>query len=402
MSRVVIVGAGHAGGSAAAFLRQFGFDGEIVLIGEEPLAPYQRPPLSKAWLKGEADGDSLLLKAPAFYPEANIDLRLNTTATAIDRDDRFVTLGDAATVAYDWLILATGSLTRKLPVPGADHPAMLELRTAADADRIKAALTPGKRLIVVGAGYIGLEVAASARALGCEAVVIERESRVLARVASPPLSAFFERLHREHGVDIRLNARVDRFEDGRRVVLADDETLEGDAILLGVGAMANDALAAASGLGCSNGVIVDADARTSDRNVFAIGDCSFRPLPLYDAEARLESVPNALEQAKQAAAAIVQRAAPPAEVPWFWSDQYDIKLQIAGMPYAVDQLVMRGNPEENHFAVFHLSGGLIQAVEAVNAPQEFMGGKLLIGRRAPVDVGRLGDTRVSMKEVMAG
>ena len=402
MSKVVIVGAGHAGGSAAAFLRQFGFEGEIVLIGEEPLAPYQRPPLSKAWLKGEADGESLLLKSPAFYPEAHIDLRLNTTATAIDRDDRFVTLSDGATVAYNWLILATGSVTRKLPIPGADHPAMLELRTAADADRIKAQLTPGKKLIVVGAGYIGLEVAASARALGCEAVVIERESRVLARVASPPLSAFFQRLHGEHGVDIRLNAQVDHFEDGRRVVLADGAVLEGDAILLGVGAMANDALAAASGLGCSNGVIVDGDARTSDRNVFAIGDCSFRPLPLYDAEARLESVPNALEQAKQAASAIVQRAAPAAEVPWFWSDQYDIKLQIAGLPYAVDQLVVRGSPEENHFAVFHLSGGLIQAVEAVNAPQEFMGGKLMIGRRAPVDVGKLGDTSVSMKEVMAG
>ena len=296
MSRVVIVGAGHAGGSAAAFLRQFGFEGEIVLIGDEPLAPYQRPPLSKAWLKGEADGDSLLLKAPEFYPEAQIDLRLDTTVAAIDRDDRFVTLGDGSTVAYDWLILATGSVTRKLPIPGADHPALLELRTAADADRIKAALTPGKRLIVVGAGYIGLEVAASARALGCEAVVIERESRVLARVASPPLSAFFERLHREHGVDIRLNAGVEGFEDGKRVRLTGSEVLEGDAILLGVGAMANDAIAAASGLGCSNGIIVDGDARTSDRNVFAIGDCSFRPLPLYDAEARLESVPNALEQ----------------------------------------------------------------------------------------------------------
>lgn len=402
MSKVVIVGAGHAGGSAAAFLRQFGFAGEIVLIGEEPLAPYQRPPLSKAWLKGETDGDSLLLKAPEFYPEAHIDLRLTTTVTAIDRDDQFVTLGDGSTLAYDWLILATGSVTRKLPIPGANHPVMLELRTAADADRIKATLTPGKRLIVVGAGYIGLEVAASARALGCEAVVIERESRVLARVASPPLSAFFERLHREHGVDIRLNVGVESFEDGKRVRLAGGEVLEGDAILLGVGAMANDALASASGLGCSNGIIVDEHARTSDRKVFAIGDCSFRPLPLYRAEARLESVPNALEQAKQAASAIVQRAAPPVEAPWFWSDQYDIKLQIAGMPYAVDRLVVRGNPDESRFAVFHLSGDLVQAVEAVNAPQEFMGGKLLIGRRAPVDVGKLGDTSVSMKEVMAG
>ncbi|MBX7248167.1 MAG: FAD-dependent oxidoreductase [Caulobacteraceae bacterium] len=401
MARVVIIGAGHAGGTAAALLRQYGFEGEIVLIGEEPLAPYQRPPLSKAWLKGEADGEALILKEPTFYPDHSIDLRLNTTATAVDRDDRFVTLSDGSRIDYDWLILATGSETRKLPIPGADHPAMLELRTAADADRIKAALTPGKRLIVVGAGYIGLEVAASARALGCEATVLERESRVLARVASPPLSAFFERLHRERGVEIRLNVNVERFEDGTRVVLAGGETLEGDAILIGVGAKARDELAAASGLGCSNGVIVDGQARTSDRNVFAIGDCSFRPLPLYDAETRLESVPNALEQAKQAASAITQRTPPPAEVPWFWSDQYEIKLQIAGLPYAVDRLVVRGRPEENRFAVFHMSDDLIQAVEAVNAPQEFMGGRLLIGRRAPVDPGKLADAGVSMKDVTA-
>lgn len=401
MARVVIIGAGHAGGSAAAFLRQYGFEGEIVMVGSEPLAPYQRPPLSKAWLKGEADGDSLLLKAPAFYPEHHIDLRLATVAKAIDRDARTVALAGGESVSYDYLILATGSVTRKLPIPGADHPANLELRTAADADRVKAALTPGRKLIVVGGGYIGLEVAASARALGCEATIIERESRVLARVASEPLSAFFERLHRERGVEIRNNIRVDRFEDGKRVVLADGEVLEGDALLFGVGALANDALAAASGLGCSNGIIVDAEARTSDRHVFAIGDCSFRPLALYQAEARLESVPNALEQAKQAAAAIAERPAPAPEVPWFWSDQYEIKLQIAGLPYGVDQLVLRGDPDQNRFGVFHMAGHVIQAVEAVNAPQEFMGGKLLIGRRAPVDLGKLADPAVSMKEVAA-
>ena len=401
MSRVVIIGAGHAGGSAAAFLRQYGFEGEIVMIGEEPLAPYQRPPLSKAWLKGEADGDSLLLKGPDFYPEHAIDLRLTIRATAIDRASKTVSLSDGSSLTYDWLILATGSVTRKLPIPGADHPANLELRTAADADRLKATLTPGKRLIVVGAGYIGLEVAASARALGCEVTVIEREPRVLARVASEPLSAFFDRLHRERGVDIRLGIRVDAFEDGRCVRLSDGEVLEGDALLFGVGAMACEALGLAAGLGCSNGIIVDEHARTSDRAVFAIGDCSFRPLPLYQAEARLESVPNALEQAKQAAAAIAERPAPPPETPWFWSDQYEIKLQIAGLPYGVEQLIVRGDPDQNRFAVFHMAGHVIQAVEAVNAPQEFMGGKLLIGRRAPVDLGKLADPGVSMKEVAA-
>ena len=401
MPRVVIIGAGHAGGSAAAYLRQFGFEGEIVLVGAEPLPPYQRPPLSKAWLKGEADGDSLQLKSPEFWADQKVDLRLSTEATSIDREARTVGLADGSAVSYDWLVLATGSVTRKLPLPGADHAANLELRTAADADRLKATLSPGKRLIVVGGGYIGLEVAASARALGCEATVIERESRVLARVASEPLSTFFERLHRERGVEIRNNIRVERFEDGKRVVLQGGEVLEGDALLFGVGAMANDALAQAAGLGCANGIIVDDHARTSDRCIFAIGDCAFRPLPLYHAEARLESVPNALEQAKQVAAAIVERPAPPAEVPWFWSDQYEIKLQIAGLPYGVEQLVLRGDPDRNQFAVFHMAGHVIQAVEAVNAPQEFMGGKLLIGRRAPVDLGKLADPGVSMKEVAA-
>lgn len=402
MSRVVIIGAGHAGGSAAALLRQYGFEGEIVLVGEEPLPPYQRPPLSKAWLKGDADGDSLALKAPEFYAEHNIDLRLGAEAISLNRAKKLVRLKCGEDIAYDTLIMATGSLARKLPIPGADHPGVLELRTAADADRVQSALTPGKRIIVVGGGYIGLEVAASARALGCEVVLVEREARVLARVASPPLSSFFERLHRERGVDIRTGVEVSGIEDGRSVRLGDGSLVEGDAVLIGVGAHACEALAVAARLKCNNGILVDGDARTvTDPNVFAIGDCAHRPLPLYGHSGRMESVPNALEQAKQAASAIAGRPAPAGEVPWFWSDQYEIKLQIAGLPYAVDRLIVRGDPAENHFAVFHMSGDLIQAVEAVNAPQEFMGGKLLIGRRAPVDPGKLADPAVSMKEVAA-
>lgn len=402
MSRVVIIGAGHAGGSAASLLRQYGFEGEVVLIGEEPLPPYQRPPLSKAWLKGEADGDSLALKAPEFYVEHGIDLRLNAEVIGLNRAKKLVRLASGEDIAYDQLILATGSLARKLPIPGADDSRVLELRTAADADRLKAALTPGKKLIVVGGGYIGLEVAASARALGCEAVVVEREHRVLARVASEPLSAFFERLHRERGVEIRTNAQAAAIEDARSVRLEDGALIEGDAVLVGVGARACEDLAVAARLKCNNGIQVDGEARTlTDPDVFAIGDCSNRPLPLYAERGRMESVPNALEQAKQAAAAIAGRPAPAGEVPWFWSDQYEIKLQIAGLPYAVDRLIVRGDPAENHFAVFHMSGDLIQAVEAVNAGPEFMGGKLLIGKRTPVDPVKLADTGVSMKEVAA-
>ena len=401
-SRIVIVGAGHAGGSAAALLRQFGFEGKITVVGEEPLAPYQRPPLSKAWLKGEADGESLLLRPESFYPEQAIDLRLRTRVTAIDRAAKAVTLQGGERLAYDVLILATGSNARKLPIPGANDPAILELRTAAEADRLKAVLAPGKRLIIVGAGYIGLEVAASARALGCEAVVVEREARVLPRVASEPLSTFFERYHRARGVEILTRAAATTIDAAANsVALADGRVIEGDAVLVGVGAVACEALATAAGLVCHGGVVVDEAARTSDPAIYAIGDCTRRPLPFYGVSLRLESVPNALEQAKQAAAAICGKPPPAPETPWFWSDQYDLKLQIAGVSLDPDRLVVRGDSEANHFAVFHLRGGRVLAVEAVNAPAEFMAGKVLITKSREVDANRLADIDLPMKTFLA-
>ncbi|MEO9213857.1 MAG: FAD-dependent oxidoreductase, partial [Caulobacteraceae bacterium] len=273
---VVIVGAGHAGGTAAAVLRQFGYAGPLTLVGEEPIAPYQRPPLSKAWLKGEADADSLMLKPESFYAEAGIDLRLGVTATAIDRTARRVTLSDGRSVPYAFLILATGARARALPIPGADLEGVMSLRSAADAERLKAALGPGKRLAVIGGGYIGLEAAASARALGAEAVVIEREPRILARVACQILSDFFTGYHRARGVDFEVGATVEAFEGaaGRvtGVRLADGRTIACDAALVGVGAVANDELARAAGLDCVGGVVVDEHARTADPRVFAIGD----------------------------------------------------------------------------------------------------------------------------------
>ena len=399
MTKVLIIGAGHAGGSAAALLRQYGFEGEIVLAGEEAAAPYQRPPLSKAWLKGEAGLEDLLLRPESFYVEQNIDLRTGVTAAAVDAAAKAVTFADGTVEPYDVLILATGSMARKLAIPGADRPDLLELRTLEDAERLKAALAPGKRLAVVGGGYVGLEAAASARALGAEAVVIERMDRVLARVASEPLSAFFTDLHRRHGVEILTGAEVAGFEGGG-VRLADGGLIAADATLVGVGALAHEALARAAGLACENGVVVDESARTSDPSIYAIGDVTHRPIPVHDGRMhRLESVPNALEQAKQAAAAIVGRAAPAPEVPWFWSDQYDVKLQIAGLPFDADHQVVRGDPATGSFAVFHLNGDRIVCVEAVNAPAEFMGGRLLIGKATPVDAGLLADPATSIKAV---
>jgi len=404
---VVIVGAGHAGGSAAAFLRQYGYDGSITLIGEEPLAPYQRPPLSKAWLKGEADAEALMLRPESFYAENAIGLRLNARVDRIDRDGRAVVLGDGDVAPYETLILATGARARRAPLPGLDLAGVLVLRTAADAELLKTALGPGKRLAVIGAGYIGLEAAASARALGAEAVVIEREPRVLARVACPALSTFFQDYHQARGVHFILGAGVDGVigADGRAaaVKLGGDSLVEADAFLVGVGAVPNQELAADAGLHCNDGIVVDLNARTSDPKVFAIGDCTRRPMPIYGGRMhRLESVPNALEQAKQAAAAIVARPAPAGEVPWFWSDQYDLKLQIAGLAFDAVQTIIRGDIAAASFAVFHLDAeNRLQAVEAVNAPQAFMAGRLLIGQRKAVAPDKLRDMSVSMKEVAA-
>ncbi|MBU1374538.1 MAG: FAD-dependent oxidoreductase [Alphaproteobacteria bacterium] len=405
-AHVVIVGAGHAGGTAAALLRQYGHAGAITLIGDEPIAPYQRPPLSKAWLKGEADADSLALKPTEFYGENDIDFRPSVTATRLNRGAKTVDLSDGSSVAYDTLILATGARAIALPIDGADLDGILFLRTAAHAEALKAKVGPGKKLAVVGGGYIGLEVAASGRALGAEVVVLEREPRILARVACGTLSDFFQGYHEKHGVRFELGATAAAFvgKDGHvtGVPLADGRTIDCDAVVVGVGAHPNDELAKDAGLDCARGVVVDLDARSvSDPSIFAIGDVAHRPMPIYDRMFRMESVPNALEQAKQVASAITGRPRPPGECPWQWSDQFDLKLQIAGYAFDVDEILVRGDPATAKFAVFHLKGDQVQSVEAINSPPEFMMGKQLILNRKPVDKAKLADPSVSMKEVAA-
>jgi len=401
----VIIGAGHAGGTAAAFLRQFGYAAPITLIGDEPLAPYQRPPLSKAWLKGEADADSLALRPTAFYAEAGIDLILGVTATAIDRAARTVALSDGRSVPYQTLIIATGARARTLPIPGADLGGVLTLRSAADAEALKALLGPGKRLAVIGGGYIGLEAAASALALGGSAVVLEREARILARVSCPEISDFFTAYHRARGVDFEVGAMVEALvgqnDHVAGVRLAGGRVIPCDVALVGVGAPPNEEIAKAAGLDCDAGILVDEHARASDAAIFAIGDVTQRPLVHYGRSFRLESVANALEQARQAASVITGRPAPAHEVTWNWSDQYDLKYQFAGMPFDVDSRLVRGDVAGAKFAVFHLKGDVIQAVEAVNAPAEFMMGKRLIGERRPISRERLADSAISMKEVAA-
>jgi len=402
---IVIAGAGHAGAAAAAALRQFGWKGPITLIGDEPILPYHRPPLSKAWLKGEATAESLALRPARFYTQQTIETRLSTTIAAIDRATHQVRLSDGTAIRYHKLILALGARPRRLPLPGFDLQGVLELRTAADADRLKSTIAPGRRIAIIGGGYIGLEAAASARVLGAEVFVLEREPRLLARVASPPLSEFFHAAHTAHGVQIHLGAQVTGLAGEGRVQvvqLADGTKLPCDAALVGVGAIPNEEIAAAAGLECSHGVVVDEHARTTDPDIFAIGDITNRPLPLYNRRMRLESVPNALEQARQAAASITGRPAPAAEIPWFWSDQYDIKLQIAGLPFDVTRLVIRGTPASRTFAVFHLdAAACVQCVESVNTPAEFMAGRQLIQKRKPVDATALADLNTNLKDLAA-
>ena len=404
-AHVVIVGAGHAGGTLAALLRQYGHAGAVTLVGEEPIPPYQRPPLSKAWLKGDADADSLALKPLEFYAANRIDFRPSVRGVGIDRARKVLALSDGSELAYDVLVLATGARPIRLPIPGADLDGILELRTAADAEALKGALGPGRTMAVVGGGYIGLEATASARALGAEAVVLEREPRILARVAGEVLSNFFRQAHEGHGVRFLTGASVTGFRgEGGKVTgveLADGRVIDCDLALVGVGAVPNQELAQEAGLAVNRGVVVDLEARTSDPAIFAIGDVTLRPMPIYGRDFRMESVPNALEQAKQVACAITGRPAPAGETPWQWSDQYDIKLQIAGYNFDSDQSLVRGDPASGHFAIFHLKGDQVQAVEAINSPPEFMMGRQLIGSRRPVDKQRLADTSVSMKEVAA-
>ena len=404
-ARVVIAGAGHAGGALAALLRQLGFEGSIVLVGEEPTAPYQRPPLSKLWLKGEAELDAIILRPLEFYADSAIELIRDVRVEHIDRQRRVASLSSGRSLGYDHLILATGMRPNRLSVPGAELDNVLSLRTVADAEALKMALGPGRKLVIIGGGYIGLEVAASARARGSEVTILERESRLLVRSSCAALSEFFRSFHEARGVRFRLSASVSRLvgEAGAvtAVELADGERIACDAVLVGVGGAPNQELAAAAGLEVDGGVVVGQDSCTSDPAVFAIGDVSRRPVPLYGRSFRLESVPGALEQAKQAAHAILERPAPTPEVPWNWSDQYDLKLQMAGLAVDADEVLLRGDPASGRFAVFHLKGDRVRAMEAINAPPEFMVGRHLIASGAPVSRERLTDPEVSMKAVTA-
>lgn len=406
-SHILIIGGGHGGMNVAAALRQAGHTGAIRLISEETVLPYHRPPLSKAYLKGEATRESLYLRAPAFYETNAIDVMLGERVARIDAEAKVAILADGRAIAWEVLILATGSIARRLDCPGADLAGVQTLRDLKDADALRAHIGAGRRLVIVGAGYVGLEVAASARALGCEVTILEREPRILARVACEELSGFFHRYHADHGVTFRTGASVATLQGENGAVsaveLADGETIPCDAVLVGIGGSPCDSLAVEAGLRCDNGVIVDLAGRTSIPGIYAIGDMTRRPMPHYGNRMfRLESVPNAVDQAKAVAADIMGLPLPAPDLPWFWSDQYDLKLQIAGVPFDADRQIVRHTPgKENSFAIFHLSGDQVVAVEAVNAAGEFVAGKKLIMTAQPVDIDRLADSSIPAKMLLA-
>jgi len=401
--RIVIAGAGHAAGQVITSLRQKKFGGQVTLIGEEPYLPYQRPPLSKKFLAGDMAPERLFVKPPSFYEDPSIDVMLGRAVTGIDRQQKEVSTDQGETISYDTLILALGSRVRRLPVAGADLPGVHYLRGIADVEAIRESLKADTSLVVVGAGYIGLEVAAVARTLGANVTVVEMADRVMSRVVSPEISDFYQIEHTNHGVKLKLSTTVTAILGKKRVKAVETgngDSIPADLVIIGVGIVPNTELASDAGLPVDDGIVVDDHCRTSDPDIYAVGDCTRHPNDIYGRQLRLESVQNALEQAKVAADNICGKDTSYCEVPWFWSDQYDLKLQIAGLSTDYDDVVIRGNPAGRSFSCLYLGNGRLIAVDAVNSPRDFLQSKALIGSRAIVPIEKLADPDTALKDLV--
>jgi 3-phenylpropionate/trans-cinnamate dioxygenase ferredoxin reductase subunit len=405
----IIVGAGHAAGELATHMRDNGWRGRISVIGEESSLPYHRPPLSKAYLAGTVTAQSLLIKPMAVFESANIEFIGGVRVNTIDRSGSRVHLADGRTAHYDRLILATGGRPRPLPVPRIQQrtPDNLHyLRTLADVDRMREQFKPGKRLVIIGGGYVGLEVAAVAIERGLNVTILEALPRVLARVTAPELSAFYAARHRNAGVEIRTDTQVEDVQldpSGNAitaVVSVDGSWFEADLVVVGIGLVPNVELASDAGLAVDNGILVDEFGQTSDPNIYAAGDCTNHPNRFFGRRLRLESVPNALEQARCVASSVCGKPKAYASVPWFWSDQYHLKLKMVGLSQGYDQLVIRGTTESDCFAAFYLKDGCLLAVDTVNRAPEFMLAKRLISERIRVDPCRLADEGIPVKDLL--
>jgi len=406
---IVIVGAGQAGAQAAEILRKRGHRAPIVIIGDENLLPYQRPPLSKKYLAGAMERDRLLLRHSAHYSDNGIEFRLGFPVVRIDRTAKQVDLADGSQVHYSRLLLATGSRPRLLPVPGAELAGVHYLRTAADVDSLRREFHPGRRAVIIGGGYIGLEVAGTCRDVGLEVTVVEAADRVMSRVVAPVVSNFYEAEHARHGVKILFGTRVaELVADGsssgtERVVavkLADGRELACDFVLVAVGVEPVDSLARDAGLPCDDGILVDEYCRTADPHIWAAGDCARHPSIHYSMQVRIESVDNAFEQGASAALNMLGLTTVHDKVPWFWSDQYDLKLVIVGLSQGFDDLVVRGDPSSRAFSVCYLKGGELIAVESINHNKDQMAARKLIPARARPDRTKLADDAIAMKDTL--
>jgi 3-phenylpropionate/trans-cinnamate dioxygenase ferredoxin reductase subunit len=404
-NQIVIVGAGQAAAQAVDVLRRKGHAGSLVVVGDEPALPYQRPPLSKKYLSGAMARDRLPIRHQSFYDEHRVDLRLGRRVTSLDRQACRLALDDGTELAYDALLLATGSRPRRLATPGSALEGIHYLRTMADTDRLREAARPGARVVVIGGGYIGLEVAATCRELGVDVTVLEMAERVMNRVVCEPVSRYYEAEHRTHGVQIVLGARMLDFVGDARgrvagVRCADGSEYPADFAVVGVGVLAEDALARAAGLHCDNGIVVDEYCRTSDPAIWAIGDCTSHPSLRYGYRVRLESVDNAFEQAGTAALDILGAPLAHDKVPWFWSDQYHHKLLIVGLSQGHDQWVLRGDPASHSFSAAYLRGGELIAIDTVNSAKDQMAARKLVAARVCPDPAKLADASIPLRDTV--
>ncbi len=404
---IIIVGAGHGGAQCAIALRSNGFTGSIAMIGREPEPPYERPPLSKEYFAREKTFDRLYIRPPAFWGEKDVAMVLGTEVTAVDPAAKQLTLSDGSSRTYGTLVWATGGDPRMLTIPGAELAGVHAVRTREDCDRLMGEIDGGVRnIVVIGGGYIGLEAAAVLTKLHCKVTLLEALPRVLARVAGPELSAFYEKEHRDHGVDLRTGVGVDALEGAGRVTgvrLADGTVIPADAVIVGIGIVPAVAPLIAAGAEGGNGVSVDGFCRTSLPDVFAIGDCAlFAAEYADDFVMRVESVQNANDQATCVAKAICGDVQPYNAFPWFWSNQYDLKLQTAGLSVGYDTVITRGDPATRSFSVVYLKAGRMIAIDAVNMVRDYVAGRKLIEVHASPDPTRLADPGVALKELIPG
>lgn len=406
--RVVIVGTGQAGVQAAEALRSAGHAGEVILVGDEPHAPYHRPPLSKAWLAGEMDAAQLTMRAPELLAKKGIALRTGVRVRSLDRERAVLELSDGSELAYDGLVLATGAVARRPVLPGIDAPGVHTLRTRDDAAALAAGLQrcAARRLpvVVIGGGFIGLEVAATARKQQLAVTVLEAAPRLLGRVLAPVLCDWYAALHRDHGVALHLDARIVAIDTDAQghacgVRLADGQRLAAGLVVVGIGVEPDDALARQAGLACERGIVVDACARTADPRIVAAGDCTARRLP-DGSLLRLESVQNATEQGRSAAAALLGQARPFTATPWFWSDQYDKKLQLAGLSAGADEWVVRGSMDAASFSVLHYRAGRLIAADSVNAPKDHLAVRKLLDTGLSPTVQQAADTGFNLASLI--